>query len=77
MNGEVLADYLDHPLEIYFQDNSKTPPYEEGVLKKFSSSGILIEADDGALLFIPFSSIQMLHFQPKLTWWQRAFSSSK
>ncbi|MGD8190148.1 hypothetical protein ACQCN2_09210 [Brevibacillus ginsengisoli] len=74
MNRDVLEDYLDHQLLVYFQDNQKTPPYEEGVLKDFSPSGILLEADDGALLFIPFASIEMLQIQPKISWWQKLSS---
>lgn len=76
MNREVLDNYLERQLLVYFQHNQKTPPYEEGVLKDFSSSGILLEAEDKALLFIPFTSIEMLQIQPKSSWWQKLIGSN-
>ncbi len=71
MNREVLDDYLDRSIMVFFHDDQKIPPCEEGILQDFSSSGILLEREDEALLFIPFSSIRMLQIKPKPTLWQK------
>ncbi|WP_134684430.1 hypothetical protein [Brevibacillus migulae] len=76
MAQDLLADYLEHHVEVSLSScmqGQRTT--EEGILQDCSSSGLILEQDDGILAFIPMSMVRAMRIKPKPTLWQRLTGS--
>ncbi|MFM1650695.1 hypothetical protein ACI7RC_01185 [Brevibacillus sp. B_LB10_24] len=74
MEADVLDEYLDRRIVIRFAPSPASPgasQEEEGLLRDYGASGLLIERDDLTLAFVPFTAIQLVEIKPQPTWWQR------
>ncbi|QOS99624.1 hypothetical protein JNUCC42_02285 [Brevibacterium sp. JNUCC-42] len=74
MTSELLEEYLDHFVIVYYQQTNSTNTLtsqhtEEGVFYDFDGAGILLRQNH--LCYIPFHSIQKIEIKARPTLWQR------
>jgi hypothetical protein len=74
MEDDLLEEFLHRDVRVQFAPGmigTGMPPHEEGILYDYSASGILLEQQDGSLVYIPYSSLRLVQIKPKPTLWQR------
>lgn len=72
MEDDILEGYLDHTVTVYLITPDLTGSGEmEGVLRNYSTSGVLLELEGTGKRFVPFTSIHSMEFREKLSWWER------
>jgi hypothetical protein len=72
MEHELLTDYLEREVEVFLVPSpAGLPATEEGKLFDCGPSGVILEQDGGAHLFIPMAAVRSIRIQPKPTLWQR------
>lgn len=76
MNHDMLDDYLDQEVTVYFNTSQLADNTAHGKLYDYSATGILLELDDQTLAFIPYTAVKMVQMAEQSTWWQRFMASS-
>ncbi|CAJ1002132.1 hypothetical protein [Brevibacillus aydinogluensis] len=79
MDDDMLEAYLDRNVRVHFAPGMLGPglsAYEEGKLHDYGTAGLLLEAADGSLTYIPYTSVRMVQIKPRPGFWERLTGTS-